>query len=115
MGLTFCGGIGFLAAWAEVMGTKATPCLAGLYLLAASLCLLLAPIGWEHLREVYERQPPVLLLRDGVAEHLPVAECLLRGSAEPILSQETVLLRAAYSCQDIPAEHLLRTTIQEDV
>jgi hypothetical protein len=121
MGLTFFAGVclmdyvlvAFIGAEVREAGNLPLVARFGL-LLAASLCLLLGPIGWDYLRRAYERQPPVQLLRGCTAVALPLAESLLRASDEPVLWQKTALLRATSSPQEISTNHLLRPTLHEE-
>jgi hypothetical protein len=96
IGLTFMAGVALVdLIWssvvlAEAIETPTIPFVGELVLLlTASLCFFLSTIGWEYLRQVYERQPPVQLLRGCPASQPCSSASLLRASDKPISLQKT--------------------------
>ena len=72
--------------------------------------LIFVGAGWAGIRtfkKARQIDPGVPRTRANIA-HLPAAESLVRASEQPVLSQQSVLLRPAADTQDKHEEQLLR-------
>jgi hypothetical protein len=89
------------------MSNRLSPAKTVMYILLCMVCTLgvRTLFAWRRLRRQMLAVPYVPPVTAAV---LPAEEILVRGSGEPLIAQNEVLLRAAQKGSETPQEELLR-------